>query len=81
MSNCAWNVASSSGPHSTEDRVETVQRKARNMIKGLKSLPCEERLKEFGPFTLEKARDLIIVFHYLRIDYKEDGVCLHKQPH
>lgn len=83
LSDCTWSVASSSGPHNTEDRLKTVQRKARKVIKGLESPPCEERLKEFGPFTLEKAQRRPHHSFPLLAERLQRGwsLCLHKQPH
>lgn len=54
-------------PQSTKDtdRLESTQRQAMKMIRGLESLLCEERLKELGLFTLENSwlrHDIITVF-------------------
>jgi len=66
------------GPQNRKDMelLDLVQRRATKMIRGLKHLSCEERLREVGVFSLEKRRfwaDLIVAFQYLKGAYKSEG--------
>ena len=56
------------------DLLEGIQQRATKMIQGMEHLPCKDRLKDLGLFTLEKKRlhdDLIVVCQYLKGVYKK----------
>ncbi|GAB0204198.1 hypothetical protein GRJ2_002885400 [Grus japonensis] len=60
-----WSLLQRKKKKRDVDRLERVQKRATRMIKGLGSLPYEERLRELGLFSRDKRRlryDLITMF-------------------
>ena len=65
------------GPQYRKDveLMERVQRRATKMIRGLKHLSYEEKLRALGLISLEKRRlwgDLVVAFQYLKGTYRQE---------
>lgn len=54
-----WSAVSRLGPPTRTDveLLETVQKRAIKMLKGLEHLSCEDRLRNLGLFSLGKRRE------------------------
>jgi len=62
------------------DMLERVQERAMKMVKGLQHASCEEKLRELGPFSLERRwlrEDLINFYKYLEERCKAEGARLY----
>jgi len=58
------------------DLLEHMQWRAAKMIQEMEHLPCEDRPRELGLFSLEERRlqeDLIVAIQYLKEGYEKEG--------
>ena len=68
----------------TWTKLEQVQQRAINIVKGLQHMMYEERLKDLSLFSLENRKlngDIILFFSSLLGDHRQDGVKLFSEVH
>ncbi|KAK4823262.1 hypothetical protein QYF61_000229, partial [Mycteria americana] len=68
----------------TLTKLEQVQQRAINIVKGFQHMIYEERLKELGLFSLENRKlngDTILFFSSLLGDHRQDGAKLFSEVH
>ena len=74
---CSLNKFRRKGPHhETVELLEWVQKRATVMLRGLEHLSCEERLREWNLFSLEKWKlwgDFFATFQFVKRAHKQEG--------